>query len=124
MFSLWHLERVRFYSIQYTIYHNSTQPLSRLAMVICTCPIRCKGGRDVAKKTRSKHERELRDQEDLRILQERFPGRFTSLPDAPRTRRRRADDDGGAQRPLSKRVRGNHQQGNGAETQPVRGLAK
>jgi len=89
-------------------------------MVWCTCPIRCKGGREVTARTRSKHEKELKDQEDQRIIQQWFPGRPASLSDA---RRRRADDDddgGGGAQGHNKRLRGNYQQADETETHLVR----
>ena len=47
---------------------SSTTPQgSRMAW--CTCPVRCKGGREVAERTRTKHEKELRDQERQRLDQ-------------------------------------------------------
>jgi len=85
-------------------------------MVWCTCPIRCKGGREVAPRTRSKHERELQIHEDQQLIQRCFPGQFTSLSDVPRRRRRRSNDDDATQGPRNKRVRG----GGEPETQPVR----
>ena len=42
-------------------------------MVWCTCPTRCKGGRDVCNRTHSRHERELQDDEARRLLPVRCP---------------------------------------------------
>ena len=38
-------------------------------MVLCTCPIRCKGGREVTERTRAKHEKEIQEQERLQRIQ-------------------------------------------------------
>jgi len=90
-------------------------------MVWCTCPTRCKGGREVSDKTRYRHEKKIRDKEYQRLLQKAFPDCFTSVSDPPRRRRRANDDD--AQGPRNKRVRGNNKQGGETEIEPVRGSA-
>ena len=91
--------------------------LSHLSMVWCTCPIRCKGGREVSQRTYSRHEKELQDEEDHKLLQQYFPERAASLSNAPR-RRRRANDDN-TQRTYSKKVRRSDRQGGNAEIQSV-----
>ena len=90
-------------------------------MVWCTCPTRCKGGREVAERTRSRHKKEIRDKELQELLQRAFPERLPLLPDAPRRKRRRPDD-GDAQESGSKKAwRSKVQEGN-TETQSVRVL--
>ena len=97
----------------------STLPTPRPTMVRCTCPIRCKGGRDVTERTRSKHEKELRDKEHEELIRKYFPERFTSLPDPPRRRRRRANDND-TQETCRKKARMTSGQGGSMEIQSVR----
>jgi len=78
-------------------------------MVWRTCPVRCKGGRDVAPRTRSKHEKELQDQVDQQLLQPFFPDDTASPSDASRRRTRHHDDD--IQGTRSKRARRSNGQG-------------
>lgn len=84
-------------------------------MVLCTCPIRCKGGREVTERTRAKHEKEIQEQERLQRIQKFFPDHDTSQSN----KRGRANDEGedtlGTQ---SKRTRGGNQQ-RGVESQAV-----
>ena len=90
-------------------------------MVWCTCPIRCRGGREVTERTRSKHKKEIRDKELQELLQRAFPERLTSLPDAPRRKRRRPNDDDAQENGNKKARRSKVQEGN-TETQSVRAL--
>ena len=72
-------------------------------MVWRTCPVRCKGGREVSKKTRSKHQ-ELRDREHQQLLQQYFPEAVASSSNTPGSRKRHhANDD--SQGARSKKVR-------------------
>ena len=88
-------------------------------MVWCTCPIRCKGGREVVKRTRSKHKKEIREKELQELLRRAFPERYPSLPDAPRRKRRRHNDDD-AQETRSKKARGSKMGEGNTELQSVR----
>jgi len=90
-------------------------------MVWCTCPIRCKGGREVAKKTRAKHRKELRDRELERLVREHLPDSITPLP-SPSRKRQRSDDDGahGSRGKRAKRARENHGSEDEMETPFVR----
>jgi hypothetical protein len=96
-------------AIALTRYRVNNTSLPRIPMVWCTCPIRCQGGREVAARTRSGHQRELRDKEDLRLLQQYGPERAAPPSDVTRRRRRANDDD--PQGTHSKKVRGSGEQG-------------
>ncbi|KAF9642672.1 hypothetical protein BDM02DRAFT_1974976 [Thelephora ganbajun] len=87
-------------------------------MVWCTCPVRCKGGREVAERTRSKHQNELQAKEDRRLIEQHFPERLDLLPDTS-GRKRRANDDG-TQGTRRKGARGDNRQQGEAEIQLVR----
>ena len=78
-------------------------------MVLCTCPIRCKGGRNVSERTRSAHEREIQEEERQRRLQKFFPSRDMSQLGVPQRKRGSADDDN-TSGSHSKRARGDIQQ--------------
>jgi len=62
-------------------------------MAWCTCPIRCKGGREVADRTRAKHQKELRHRESERPVWEHIPDCATP-PSNPSRKRHRSDDNG------------------------------
>ena len=105
---------------RYSVTQYSPYP-SHLTMVWCTCPTRCKGGREVAERTRSRHKKEIRDKEHQELLQGAFPERFTSLLDAPQRRRRRQNDDD-AQEGRSKKARRSKVREGKIGTQSVRSL--
>ena len=86
-------------------------------MVWCTCPVRCKGGREVAERTYSRHRKELRDQEHDRLVQRHLPENFPLLPNTP-GRKHRTDGDE-IHETCSKRARGEHGQEGRAVTWSV-----
>ena len=93
---------------------STASQVSRMAW--CTCPVRCKGGREVAERTRTKHEKELHDKERQRLDQIFFPGR--TLPPSVILKRRHHDEDDVGDT-SSKRARRNDQQQSEAEARPA-----
>lgn len=93
-----------------------------MARVWCTCPTRCKGGREVAERTRARHEQAIRVKERQELLERAFPEGLASLPDTLRRRRGRPDDDD-ARGTRSKRIRRDNTQGDDTDTESVRALA-
>lgn len=62
-------------------------------MVWCTCPARCKGGRQVSRKTHSRHKKELEGNEREQIIRQFFPERFLPPTDGLKKRSRVDEDD-------------------------------
>ena len=87
-------------------------------MVWCDCSVRCKGGREVSKKTRAKHRKECEEQALQQLVQQHFPEGLASLSATPGRRRRHAGDNTEGTR--SKKARMGDEQGGSAEIQPVR----
>jgi len=94
-------------------------------MAWCTCPIRCKGGREVADRTRAKHRKELRDEELERLAREYIPD-YVTPPSNSSRKRQRFDDNGthGSRGERAKRARGNRVSGDEMETPFVSALAE
>ena len=82
--------------------------------VWCACPIRCKGGREVAHRTRARHEREIRVKERQQIVQLCYPDRVVLAP-----KRRRRTNNNNPQGSCSKRARGNDRQEGEGQVQSV-----
>lgn len=81
---------------------------SVLSMEWCTCPIRCKGGRKVSKSTRSRHEKEIRDEKHKRMAQMFFPDDIT--PPSGTSRKRCGADNNDSEGTSNKRTRQNYHQ--------------
>ena len=95
--------------------------LPHLPMVWCTCPTRCKGGREISARTRTKHEKKYQEKERQQLLQRHFPERLPPPPNPPGKRRHYADA-GNTQGTRRKKTRMDNGQGNGTQTQLVREL--
>ena len=90
-------------------------------MVWCTCPTRCKGGREISPRTRTIHEKKYQEKERQRLLQQHFPERPPPPPNPPRKRRHYADA-GNTPGTRRKKTRMDNEQGNGTQTRLVREL--
>ena len=89
--------------------------LRYLTMVWCSCPVRCKGGRDVSQATYNRHKRETDEQQRRQLVAEirhTLPGGIPPPPDVLENTRRRHDREEILIAPRKKARRGNGHRGN------------
>ena len=92
-------------------------PVLPLAMVWCSCPSRCKGGRKVSQSTYNRHKNEMRAQEEQQLADEichAIPNISILQPDVFEDTGRHHANSGAQGAPRKKAWMGNRQDNSGA----------